>query len=233
MNSLTAKGRDICWLAGAWLVLVPIGCATGPPKSGFLKDYSGFEKIHDDAPVWSFIDPEGLGRSHRLLRLWGDVGNKAKLAEYDRFMVDPMVVRLNKNSAGNWVSPSKVAKLAKDMDDALIAGLSKHLSKADEPGKGVLRFRHALTDIWPMYVYDSAQDISAVDWANSSAGGSTFEAEAVDSVTGERVFGDIAVGRGGNFDPLTVKDLWANARHAATGFGKFIGQKMKDSHAPD
>ena len=217
--------------AVACVVLVTLGCAAGMPRSGFLNDYSGFEKIHDDAPVWSFVDPEGVGTRHRVLRMWSDQRNVDVLGKYDRFMNEPLVVRLNKHSPGHWVSPDKLKRIVNEMDDAFERELTAYYPKVDRPGEGVIRFRAVITDIWPAFLYDSPQDITALEWVNSRAGGSTIEAEAVDSVSGERVFAVIVSGRGSSFDPLTVEERWNNAMKVASGFGRLVGESMKEARA--
>ena len=76
-------------LVGVCLALVTTGCAKGPPRSGFLKDYSGLEKVHDDALVWNFIDPSGTAQSRRTMRLWADHADWSVFGKYDQFMLDP------------------------------------------------------------------------------------------------------------------------------------------------
>jgi hypothetical protein len=215
------------------LTLVTFGCAAAMPKSGFLEDYSSFEKIHDDAPAWNFIDPEGVGTTHRTMRIWADVRNLEALKNYDRFMHDTTVVRLGRHSPGNWVSPDKLQQLVDGFSSAFEGELTAYYPKVDAPGAGVIRFRAAITDIWPAFLYESPQEITALQWANSRPGGTSIEAEAVDSVSGERIFALIASGHGSGFDPLTVEDVWENARKVPARFGKFIGEKMKEAHSSD
>jgi len=220
-------------LAGACLALVLSGCATGPPRSGFLSDYSKFEKIHDDAPVWDLIDPSGVGRSRGTMRLWADLSGEDDLGKYDRFMRDPTVLRLKSDSAGQWVSSEKLHEVMSQMDDAFAEAMSVTYPLTEEPGEGVLRFRTAITDIYPMSVYTSPSRIAALRWANSQPGGATFEWEAVDSLTDRRIMAVIGKTRGNDFDPLVEKDLWKQPAQGAARFGEFIRQRMEEAHEPD
>ena len=137
------------------LALVTLGCTAAMPKSGFLEDYSAFELIHDDAPVWDLVDPEGLGKGDRVLKIWADRPNLDELAKYDRFINDPSVVRLHENSPGNWVNPDKLKKFVAEMDSVFAEGLAEHYPQVDTPAEGVIRFRAAVTDISPAFLYES------------------------------------------------------------------------------
>ena len=180
-----------------------------PPKSGFLSDYSKLKLIHDDARLWNFVDASGVARSRLNLRIWANSDSLEELARYDRVIVDPFVVRLNKHSAGNWVSPDKLNAVTKAMHAKFVESVSDCYTIVEEPGEGVARFRTALTDISPMYTYKSAEDIAALTWANSRAGGGAFEMEMVDSVTKEQMAAIVGRSRGRRFETLdAAKDPW-------------------------
>ena len=205
-----------------------------PPKSGFLSDYSQLQLIHDDAPVWNFMDESGGARSRDILRLWGNRPDLDKIAGYHSVIVDPFVVRLNKNSAGNWVSPEKVNELTKSMHAEFVKSVSDCYAIVEDPGEGVARFRTALTDISPMFVYRSAEDIAALTWANSRAGGGAFEMEMVDSVTKVQMAAIVGESKGGRFDTLdSDKDPWDNVREGWGDFGAFLCDRRRAAGASD
>lgn len=203
-----------------------------PPKSGFLSDYSQLKLLHDDAPVWNFMDKSGAARSRDILRLWANRPNLDKIAGYDSVIVDPFVVRLNRNSAGNWVSPEKLSKLTKEIEAAFVESISECYTIVEQPGEGVARFRTALTDISPLYAYKSAEDIAALTWANSRAGGGAFEMEFVDSVSKKQIAAVVGQYRGGAFDALdSDKEPWENAREGAGDFGAFLCDRREAAEA--
>jgi len=199
------------------------GCASMPPKSGFLSDYSELKLLHDDAQMWNFVDKSGVARSRDILRLWVNRPDLDAIAGYDSVIVDPFVVRLNKHSAGNWVSPEKLNELTKAIEAAFVKSVSACYTIVEQPGEGVGRFRTALTDISPLYVYKSPEDIAALTWANSRAGGGAFEMEFVDSVSMKQIAAIVGKYRGGSFDALDSDiEPWDNALEGAGDFGKFL-----------
>lgn len=203
-----------------------------PPKSGFLSDYSKLQLLEDNAPVWNFVDKSGIARSRRIMRLWATQATLEVLAGYDRVIVDAFVIRLGRNSSGNWVSPEKLSELTKAMRAEFVKSLSECYTIVDEPGEGVARFRTAVTDISPMFVYESAEDIAALTWANSRAAGSAFEVELVDSVTKEQMAAVVGKSKGGRFDTLDDEnDPWDNVREGWGDFGAFLCDRRKAAGA--
>ncbi len=228
MKSIGAKSRGMTALVVACSLMILTGCTSMPPKSGFLSDYSQLKLLHDDAPVWNFMDKSGVARSRDILRLWANRPDLDKIAGYDSVIVDPFVVRLNRNSAGNWVSPEKLSKLTKAIEAAFVESISECYTVVERPGEGVARFRTALTDISPLYAYKSAEDIAALTWANSRAGGGAFEMELVDSVTKKQVAAIVGKYRGGSFDTLDSNiGRWDNFVKGAGDFGDFLCERHK------
>ena len=234
MKSIGAKSRGMTALVVACSLIFITGCASRPPNSGFLSDYSELQLIKDNAPVWNFVDESGFARSRRIMRLWATQATLEELAGYDRVIVDAFVIQLGKHSPGNWVSPEKLSELTKAMHSEFVKSLSDCYTIVDEPGEGVLRFRTALTDISPMFVYQSAEDIAALTWANSRAAGSAFEVELVDSVTKEQMAAVVGRVKGGRFDALDDdKSPWENIREGWGDFGAFLCDRRDAAEASD
>ena len=234
MKSTFAKSRGMLALVVAGSLLFVSGCASGPPKSGFLSDYSQLQLISDDAPVWDFMDASGAARSRSVLRVWANRPDLDEIAGYDGVIVDPFVLRLSKHSSGNWVNPAKLDELTKTLHAAFVDSISDCYTIVDEPGEGVARFRSALTDLSPLIVYHSAEDIAALTWANSRAGGGAFEVELVDSVTKEQIAAIVGKSRGGRFAALNPdKDPWYHAQIGAKNFGAFLCDRHKKAGASD
>ncbi len=218
-------------LAGV-MVLSTVGCATGMSKSGFLADYSGFEEAPEDAPIWRYVDPDG--RKHQMEgRIWADRRNMDALGNYERVMIDPVVVHFRKGAEGTWVSPERLDKVTKYIRDALVSALEDRYPIVDEPGEGVLRVRLAVTDLRPAQKYRTpdADQHAFKAWANSRPGAATTEGEAIDSVSGERVAALITSARGSQYDAMDEgQDPWKNTKRSVTGLATFFRRLMDEAH---
>ena len=63
--------------------------------------------------------------------------------------------------------------------------------------------------------------------ANSSAGGGTFEGEAVDSVSGDRVFGIIGKVEGSRWDAVREPgDPWKQTKSSIADMARFVRELM-------
>ena len=159
----------------AWLTALAVtacgllaGCQSQEAAfSGFLDDYSMLKPspIVEDALYYQ--DPN------------------MSLADYDKFIIDPIIVHFAPNAKGTAVDPAKLKKLTDFAHDEMVKALSQHYKAVDTPGPGVLRIRGALTDIKktiPALNIHPATKLSGV-----GLGGASMEAEALDSQTGARV----------------------------------------------
>ena len=209
------------------------GCA-GMPKSGFLSDYSGFEEAPEDAPIWEYVDPDHKRRERLHARIWRDIRNWRDMGNYDRVMVDPVVVHLNSDSAGKYVDPQLVSELAQYMHDSLVNVLQDRYTIVDQPGEGVLRFRTAITDIFPeiTYITQDADKQPVKNWANSTPGGAGTEGEAIDSVSGKRIVGMITSVRASHYETFQMEpgDRLENAKEAIDGIARAIRDFMDEAH---
>jgi len=189
--------------------------------SGFLSDYSKFEKVQDDAPVWESTDRADGRIASDYVKLWRDASGLRELSQYDRIIVEQTELRLSENSQ---VPPAKAKELAQYLQDTLIAALQERYPLAENAGSGVLRFRAAITDIYPSRVFKDPNP--TVELTNSTAGGGTFEGEAIDSVTGERVFGIIAEVSGSRWDLLSQTDRWKQTKSCIAEMARFVRHLM-------
>lgn len=215
------------------VVFSTTGCATGIPKSGFLADYSTLEELPEDAPYWEYVDPDGRKRQLNA-RVWADRKNWRALGNYDRIMVDPVVVQFREHAKGAWVSPKRLEEITTYMYDSMVSALEDRYAVVDEPSEGVVRIRLAITDVYPEYVYKTP-DLDrhpGKAWANSRPGGATIEAEAIDSVTGERIAALVSVSRGSYYDAMDHHDRWEHAKRSIDGGTKFFRKMMDEAHEP-
>jgi hypothetical protein len=223
--------RTILFPLAGLMVLSTVGCATGMSKSGFLADYSGFEEAPDDALIWEYVDPDG--RRHRMRgRLWADNRNVDALGNYERVMIDPVVVHFRKSAEGTWISPERLDTVTKFIRGTLVSALEDRYPIVDEPGEGVLRVRIAVTDLRPAQKYRTpdADQHPVKIWANSRPGAASTEGEAIDSVSGERVVGLISVSRGSQYDAMDEgQDPWENTKRSLTGMARRFRELMDEA----
>ena len=145
-----------------------IGCQ--PHKaafSGFLNDYSKLQPSPIVEDALYFANP---ARS---------------LKDYNKFLIDPVIVHFAPNAKGTAFDPAKLTKLTDFTREEMMKALSERYQVVDAPGPGVLRIRAALTDIKktiPAMNIHPATKLSGI-----GLGGASMEAEALDSQSGVRV----------------------------------------------
>ncbi len=146
-------------------------CANGNTSkssfSGFLGDYSKLkpDPEFDDALRWA--------------------NPNISLAGSSSYIVDPVIEQFAPNDEGTALSPDELKELTDHFRNEAIAALSEKYSVVDEPGPGVLRIRVAITSVEttvPILNIHPAMKLSGL-----GLGGAAMEAEAVDSVSGERI----------------------------------------------
>ncbi len=161
--------------------------------SGFLKDYSQLRPSREHEGVQSYQNPS------------------KSLQGYDKFMLDPVIVHFAPNANGSGVGPTKLKKLTDYFLYEAINALVKRYRMVSEPGPGVLRLRMAITDVQttqPMFNIHPATKLLGL-----GMGGASIEAEALDSITGERIFA-VVDKRSGKPNLLPSADEFDELGHA-------------------
>ena len=152
------------------------------------------------------------------------------MKNYDKVLVEPIVVWLDPGSEYQAISPDELKELTDYFHASIVRALGDAYPVVEQPGPGVLRLRIALTGI-------TAQKPDPGIWSNTpetyvqaklrqsfSTRYSIFEAsvevEALDSMTSERVgaYLDRRVGQPERLEPgdaawqqiLAVLDYWAD-----------------------
>lgn len=152
-------------MANRWLLLPALlaaACASGPKDaSGFLKDYSKLRRDRQYKADWVWLKP-GID-----------------LRDYDRVMIDPVVVMPGKGSKAGELGPEVLKKVAEAFTETLRETIDPYYSVAPAPGPHVLRVRVAITDV------AKAAGGKPGD-PDYSVGSAAMEAEILDSLTGER-----------------------------------------------
>jgi hypothetical protein len=210
------------------LPLVGAGCASDPPRAeptGYLEDYSGFRPHPERPGALLYTKPD------------------LDLARYKQVMVDPAEIALSPEAAGRRVKPEDLARLARYMSDAMTIALRRVYPIVEQPGLDVLRLRIAITEVIPTRpVLTTAENLllparaaSIIRGTNLFVGQVAIEAEAVDSVSGDRLvalvdrkMGDRSLKRGAT--------TWGHVEKAfrewAVGFRLALDQAHRDAATP-
>lgn len=189
-----------------------IGCQ---PKektaySGFLRDYSTMMPspivegaVYDENPV-------------------------KRLDQYDKFMIDPVVVHFAPNAQGTALDPAKLTRLTDYFRDEAIKALSKRYTVVKTPGPGVLRIRAAITDIQPTKPLMNIHPASKL--MGAGLGGASMEAEAIDSQTKERVFAVVDTRQGDKVSVVAGLDELGHAKQVMNYWiGRFV-KRVDEAH---
>jgi hypothetical protein len=155
-----AKMKPICLL----LMVVAAACTSrrGTREfSGFLQDYGQLEA--EEPRVYAY-----------------DSGKD--LRGYDALIIDPVKVVLAPGSRAAELGDETLQKVADAFNEILLEEIEPYYSVVDRAAPNVIRIRIAITDIVPLPETDEISDSPLVD-----VGGASLEAEAVDSVSGERL----------------------------------------------
>ena len=148
------------------LLMIPSGCGKSQSSySGFLGDYAQLEPTAQDTLFY---------RTPRR-----------SLAQYDKFILEPIIVHFAPSAEGTSIDPEKLNELTEYFSEELVAGLSQQYQQVTTPGPRVLRLRVAVTDV--KRSTGALNVLPQIKLLGVGLGGASMEAEALDSQTGQRV----------------------------------------------
>jgi hypothetical protein len=172
--------------------------------------------------------------------VWGYTKRPLVLREYDRAIVDPVLVSFHSEARGVAIDPQRLAELTTFFRDAVIEELEKvrAVELVDEPGSGVMRLRLAITDI---DVARGAANVGAkvVGAAtagvgflvpNVDVGGATMECEVLDAETGERLVAVVDTDRGRRMFNFKGMTAMGDAKSALRGWAKDFRRNLERIH---
>lgn len=212
----------------ALALLLPLlaACAstTSAPvtTSGFLGDYGALHPRPDDPEVLVYRDRAGV------------------LGEYDRFLVEPVLVYFHPEARGGGIDPAEVEELAADLRAAAVAQLEDGgYEVVDEAGPGVLRIRAALTDVVPVNPTANVGTKLAATAVGVGLltpridlGRASIEAEMLDGASGERVAAFVASSRGKRYSsPIQGAKRWGDVRAAFQAWAELLRERLDAAHA--
>ncbi len=190
-------------------VIVLAGCAAPieePERAGFLSDYSKLEMVEDDH-----------------LSYVGD-----RMGEYDRFIIDPVVVLFQRDPENPTFSDEQIEKLKAYVVRELTEQLTKDdgYSVVTEPGPGVARLHIGLTEVEETIGVLNLSIYTKI--TGLGLGGASAEGEMVDSVTGEQIAAMVRWGTGSRVLKAGLTPT-GDAKIAIDKWAKHV-RKLLDEH---
>jgi hypothetical protein len=183
------------------------GCATVPPGSGFLKDYSELQTDPDDESL-SWWEKEGVD--------W---------KRYKRLMIDPVVVYYHPKAKNRQIEPNVLKELTDYFRTIVIEEVQDAYPVVEAPGPDVLRIRAAITDLVPANPF-----VNIITTAGAGVpvdvGGASMEAMFLDSTTHE-LLGAVVDSKKGS--PLGIKGFttWGHAKGAFKDWAKLLKESLE------
>ena len=206
-RSLLALVRLSFILCGVLLT----GCQSSKTAhSGFLVDYSGLRASSEHKGALVYKHPN------------------LTLADYDKFMIDPILVHFAPNAKGTALDPTKVAQLTDYAAEQLRELLSERYQVVSAAGPGVLRLRMALTEIkktTPVLNIHMGTKLSRL-----GMGGASMEAEAIDSQSGERVLAVVDRREGSVMGIKAGFQTFGHAKQVVRKWAERIAKRIDDAH---
>ncbi len=186
------------------------GCKSKTAHSGFLGDYSGFRASSEYKGVSEYKHPN------------------LTLRDYDKFIVDPILVHFAPNAKGTAIDPAKVMKLTDYAGEQLRDLLSKHYVLAGAPGPRVLRLRIAITEI--KKTTPALNILPPMKLSGVGLGGASMEAEAIDSQSGERVLAVMDSQMGNRLSIVPGLDPLGHAKQVIRKWVKRFVSRVDKAH---
>lgn len=198
---------------GGALVLMAIAlifaasCATAPPGSGFLKDYSKLQTDPDD----------------ESLKWWEKEGVDWK--RYKKLMIDPVVIYFHPEAENRQIEPDVLKELTDYFRTTVIEEVKGAYPVVDKPGPDVLRIRAAITDLVPANPF-----VNIITTAGAciplDMGGASMEAMFLDSTTNELL---VAVKDSKKGTPVDINGFttWGHAKGAFEEWAELLKESLQ------
>ncbi len=181
------------------VLTILVGCGSPQPSkemtaTGFLSDYSHLESISDTS--YRYVNP------------------KYNLADYSKFIIDPVKVIFNQQAKAKVKNWDDLEKLRAYMRRAFIDTLEpRYTAVATHPGPGVARIRIALTNVERS--------------APFKLGTVSMEVELLDSQTGEQIAALIESQKKGV--PFRGYEPWSGARATMDDWAERFYNRLEEA----
>ena len=196
-------------LACVFIIFFVCGCKT-TQYSGFLENYSGFEKSEKVSGAEVYVNP-----------------NK-NLADYNSYLVKPVVVHFAPDSKGVSVNPDTLDELTNYFHDKLVDQISAKYTVVNSPNVDTLVIKTAITDL--KAAIPALNIHPGTKLSGAGLGGASVEAEAVDSATGERVFAFVHTGKGNRISMNAGLSTWGHAKQVMDFWAEKAVERLDEVH---
>ena len=177
------------------------------PQSGFLTDYSDFEKV-DGAKGLYIRKAPGIDISY-----------------YSKIIIAPVEIYFDTESAR--IPEEKLAEMREGLHDGLSEALGKTFEVVNEPADDVLAVRTAITDVRANKVYLNLHWSTAL--SGLGIGGATIEAQFTDSVTGRPVVSVVSAKKGRRLKYFSGLTKWGHTSAVLDGWAQFLTDSLEIS----
>jgi len=178
------------------VLFVVTGCSSRqlkPTETGFLSSYSDLNEDEELEGMSVYKNPNV------------DIAER-----YASVLIAPVQFKLNPNPEEHGMKEEDKEKLASHFYEELKNRLTENYEITDVPGEHVLLIRTAITDILPNKVYLNLHWSTTLMGAGT--GGASLEAEAVDSLTGERIMAIVDARKGKRLHYTKGLSKWGHTK---------------------
>jgi hypothetical protein len=201
------KKISLLMMVAIAFVAAQCGCtAQRAEKTGFLSDYSKLEARSDVS--FRYLAP----------------GNR--LGNYSKFIIDPVITHFHTRSKAK-LKEEDLRDLRNYMHDALVNAIEDRYKIVYHPGPGVARLRAALTDLKKSSIVQNVLPIG--EGGGSGLGGASWEAELLDSQTGEQI-GALVESQLGRRLSLDGYSTWGDAKAIMDRWAKHFRRLLDNAH---
>ena len=199
-----------CFVVVIFALMFMAGCATIPPHSGFLQDYSELRPDPEDETL-----------------LWWEKEN-VDWKRYKRLMIDPVVIYLHPKAKNRQIEPDVLKELTDYFRNTIIEEVQDIYPVVDKPAPDVLRIRAAITDLIPANPLINIVTTVGL-WVPVDMGGAAMEAEFLDSTTNELLGAVVDMKKGTPVDINILKGFttWGYAKGAFRDWAKLLRESLE------
>jgi len=202
--------KTVITLVCGCIIFLVSGCKT-TQYSGFLEDYSGFVKSEKISGAEVYVNP-----------------NK-NLADYNSYLVKPVVVHFAPDSKGVSVNPDTLDELTNYFHDKLVEQISSKYTVVKTPDKDTLVIKTAITDL--KAAIPALNIHPGTKLSGAGLGGASVEAEGVDSETGERVVAFVHTGKGNRLSLTAGLSTWEHAKQVMDFWAEKAVERLDEVHS--
>jgi hypothetical protein len=186
------------------------GCQTTAQNSGFLSDYSQLRPSKVVKGAMDYRNP------------------RIKLSSYSKFILEPYKIHFAANADGASIDPAELKNLVDYFRSETVKALSKRYRVVTRPVPGVARLRVAITSITK--TRPVANNLPQGKLLGVGLGGASMEAEAFDSVSGERLAAIVESKQGEHFSFSDAASRYGHAKQVMRGWIARFVKRLDQAH---